>query len=102
MDSSSFFSSCQKYLQTLFKDGKRISPDFELLNELYINIADNEIPIPSSENQHSFNNKILIDLNFPIEDKYISENFLWDLETSSTNKINAFVEKFLGEIIYEQ
>ncbi len=27
-----FFKSSKKYLESLFKDGRKISPDFELLN----------------------------------------------------------------------
>jgi len=31
-----FFKSTKKYLESLFKDGRRISPDFDLLNEFYL------------------------------------------------------------------
>ena len=31
-----FFKSTQKYLSSYVKDGKKLTPDFELLNELYV------------------------------------------------------------------
>lgn len=63
MDSSQFFNATQKYITTLFKEGKRISPDFELLNELYVNVADNSSPYPP-DTSSSLTNKILIDVSY--------------------------------------
>lgn len=41
-----FFKCSKNYLQSLFKDGKKISPDFELLNEFYLIIeGDNFEPL---------------------------------------------------------
>jgi hypothetical protein len=44
MNPEQFFTSTQKYLTSFFKDGKRISSDFELLNELYITVAGTDCP----------------------------------------------------------
>ena len=31
-----YFKSCLKYLDSLYKDGRKITPDFALLNEFYL------------------------------------------------------------------
>jgi len=37
-----FYQTTDKYLRSFIKDGKKINPDFELLNELYvITLGDN-------------------------------------------------------------
>lgn len=37
-----FFRTTDKYMQSFIKDGKKLNPDFEILNELYVvTIGDN-------------------------------------------------------------
>ena len=57
-----YFKACQKYLDSLLKDGQKISPDFHLLNEFYLIIeGDNFSPSQNSEPEKS-DSMVLIDV----------------------------------------
>ena len=89
-------------MESYYKDGRRGNPDFEALNEVYLVTMGDKFRETTEKQQSSGDNLVLVDINLNIEERYISESFLWDSEEVSNIQIKIYSNHFLGDILREK
>lgn len=62
MQPQEFYNTTHRFMQSYFKDGKKGSPDFEALNEVYVVTVGDHFQEQSDAPQQNNDNLVLVDV----------------------------------------
>ena len=66
MNPEEFYSTTHRFMQTYIKDGKKLNPDYEALNELNVVTVGDSFKEIAESNKQNIDNLVLVDVKMLI------------------------------------
>lgn len=80
-----FYATTHRYMQSFIKGGKKLNPDFEALNEIYVAVIGDNFKELSDSSKQNNENLVLIDVNpFILRSTSMSANSIYPKASSGT------------------